>query len=227
MSKTNIVKYNFLKSPDGSYRDEINNYIYFLNGSNLYLMKDNKAGFYRQIYVDQFLDIYFEETGRRIEEIDKFALISCAYFNVVDPIENSEPANLDFIKTPINKLIIHDNSFIITNFEKHFKTIKMFFGGTDIIKNMEMGKFRSIFIKNIVNIKNHNYDKLVIEHHVGESKDHYYYCSADHNLCKIRDQLNLKNVVIKNVNNEIEFEDEDFVNYCDSVIDDAKYFVII
>lgn len=232
MSKTNIVRYEFVKN-SYFYLDIINNYKYVVVNTNkekfiVYISPSNEVNFsgnyldnFSEIYLDQFIEFYNESTGKNINKIEKLVL---KVFQKYNEISQFVPINLDYIKIDINKLFICDNGFVITSFEKHFKTIKMFFGADSTVGNMEMGNFRSIFIKNIVNIKNNNYDKLVIEHSLGQDKSHYYYCSADHNLCKIRDQLNLKNVVIKNINNEIEFSDEDFVDYCKSYENYERFF---
>lgn len=213
MSKTNIVKYNFTKIEEiyigKNYSDDINNFSYYVchlekPDEICIIIKSLSKGMTGEIYLDQFIEFYNElpeNLNYQINELDTLTIC------------NGKNINLDYIKIKVKRLNIGDNVTILP-FEKHFDDINFIFGSSKYQDNMnrEVSTIKTTFVSNVRKIRPQNYDKLFFTHYFGDFKSYYIYCELDHLLCKFRDDMNLKNVTICNVNNGINFEYEDFLN---------------
>lgn len=190
-----------------NYYDKINNFNYFITDKDLTVsFTCNSKEFkefkefqeFGEIYIDQFINFYNDLNNQNITYLDELFLTNFEEFQF---IQKHVKIYLDFVKLPVKKLVVADNSFIIEKFDKHFEKIKIYFGPLSILWFAKNSTFSSIFTENIPNIKNNNYDKLIIEHHLN-------YCSIDYNLCKIRKKLRLRNVSIKNIYGEKESDND-------------------
>lgn len=213
MSKTNIVRYEFIKIDD-KYYDIINNFRYHVDlnvvGIKNISEKDYAKYFSEspryeshEIYLDQFIEFYNELQENYDKQIEKIDFLQ---------ICDGKNVSLDYIKIEVEALLIKDKVTILP-FEKHFNSIDLIFGGSSYGKNTnkKVSTIKSTFVSNVKNIRPQNYNELLFYHYFGDHKSYYCYCELDHLLCKFRDDMNLKNVTILNSNSGIEFYGEDFI----------------